>query len=449
MRLHQFVNEDFLTEFKDDLDFLIRAFQKNFDEKKIDSDIKEYNRLDLRIHTYKRGMGNGFSIVLYHYLLGYPFNETKAACNEILVRQKLLIEELRKYDLDSGSKADLCDQQKISLFILYSIVNGFTDADRKQFAEGTPAGVDRCVDRLLQRYQPEREVGDNIRHPRMFKHLYNVFDATPEQRPALIKDFLANWETRIKKGYHPYMNWGRHEDPSSNFAGYWCFPAAAVVAALNIDDSTFIDDEYYPADLMREVAKQRGEPVILPPLTNSAPLPEPPEVVPVERPWPEDLQPYHRLTELICKPLPNSLRIAMRNALVDVINDEDYEVSRPDIPLHDYFACLSQAQADIELNTDYKRCVLLYVDWKDPESGLFFARQVARTHHLPAFDTDQASTVPEVLKAFSEWLDERVWDMYTPDPGCDAYMAFIAPKSDRQYYEQELTQLLGQPVSWD
>ncbi len=441
MRLHKFVNEDFLPEFRDDLDFLIRAFKKNFDEKKIDSDIEEYNSLDLRIQTYKRGMGNGFSIVLYHYLLGNPFNEAKAVCNEILARQKLLIEELSKYNLDSGSKADLCDQQKISLFILYSIVNGFTDADRKQFAEGTPAGIDRCMDRLLQRYQPEREIGENTLDPRMFKYLYNVFDAAPEQRPALIKDFLANWETRIKKGYHPYMNWGSHEDPNSNFAGYWCFPAAAVVATLNIDDSTFIDDEYYPADLMREVAKQRGEPVILPPLTNSVPpLPEPPETVPAERPWPEDLQPYSRLTELICKPLPESLRIAMRNALVEVVDDEDNEVSRP-LEWAEYLYCLSQAQGDIELNRDYKRCVLLHIDWKDVDSALFFAQQLARTSGLPEFDTEQAVTVPDVLDAFRSWISAQGWDLYLPQTGGDNYMAYIAPQTARSQYEKELVEL--------
>jgi hypothetical protein len=34
------------------------------------------------------------------------------------------------------------------------------------------------------------------------------------------------------------------------YSGYWCFEAAAVVKLLGIDDSSFRDNEYYPADLL-------------------------------------------------------------------------------------------------------------------------------------------------------------------------------------------------------
>ncbi|WP_315981373.1 PoNe immunity protein domain-containing protein [Aliamphritea spongicola] len=51
-----------------------------------------------------------------------------------------------------------------------------------------------------------------------------------------------------------------------NWPGYWCYPLATLVALLNVDDSSFIDHEYYPTDLMRAWGKYRGAPVVLPPL---------------------------------------------------------------------------------------------------------------------------------------------------------------------------------------
>ncbi|RRC98609.1 DUF1911 domain-containing protein [Amphritea balenae] len=442
MRLHSFITADFNHRFLEDFNFCTKNAEKKCDETFIRQRISRCdNREELRLFSYQSSVTSTLDILLYTYLLGHPSTEGKEICNKTLQRQLLMKQELDYFELTGGDKIDLNDQQKVSLFLLYSIVNGLTDQDRRQFAEGTPAGVDRFVDRLLQRYQPERDLAEHIEDPRMFKHLYKVFDAEPEQRPALIKDFLENWEERIKKGYHPYMNWGCHEDPDSNFDGYWCFPAAAVVAALNIDDSEFIDYEYYPGDLMREVAKYRGEPVTLPSLDSSVPqLPEAPAEIPVEQPWPEDMQPYSKITNLICSPLPESLRIGMRNALVGVIEDPQYEVERP-LQWSEYLYCLSQAQGDIELNRDYKRCVLLHVDWKDADNALFYTQQTARTAGLPEFDTEQAITVPDVLDAFRTWLSAQGWDLYCPSTGDDNYMAYIAPQTVRSQYEAELLEM--------
>ncbi|GGK65880.1 hypothetical protein GCM10007941_15140 [Amphritea balenae] len=442
MRVHSFVTSDFSEKFTKNVSFLKETSAEDFDEDEINKTIIRCdNRQELRLFSYYMGVSSTLKILLYKYLLGHPIVEGKEICNLVLQRQLLMQQELKEFHLGIGKEIDLNDQQKVSLFLLYSIVNGLTDRDRRQFAEGTPAGVDRFVDRLLQRYQPERELAEHIEDSRMFKHLYKVFDAEPEQRPALIKDFLENWEARIKKGYHPYMKWGRHEDPKSNFAGFWCFPAAAVVAALNIDDSEFIDYEYYPGDLMREVAKYRGEPVTQPSLDSSVSLlPEAPTQVPVEQPWPEDMLPYSKITNLICSPLPESLRIGMRNALVEVIEGGEYELERP-LDAYDYLCCLSEAQGVLDLNHSDKRCVLLHIDWKDAESAYFFAQQTARTSGLPEFDCDAAETVMMVFNAFEAWLAGQGWCLHKPNTGSDSYMAFITPASQASQVAAEIERL--------
>lgn len=63
----------------------------------------------------------------------------------------------------------------------------------------------------------------------------------------LVKNFLE------KDWYKEHKDTGWYNSHNSKFniyAGYWCFEAAAVVAIMELDDSSFRDNQYYPKDLV-------------------------------------------------------------------------------------------------------------------------------------------------------------------------------------------------------
>ena len=78
--------------------------------------------------------------------------------------------------------------------------------------------------------------------PKFFDGLYVAIGAAPAERPRHIADYLAVWRNGRVKDFGFIL---AHEK-----IGYWCFEAAGVVAALDIDDRTFAQHPHYPRDLV-------------------------------------------------------------------------------------------------------------------------------------------------------------------------------------------------------
>jgi hypothetical protein len=79
-------------------------------------------------------------------------------------------------------------------------------------------------------------------YPVQFDGLYAAVAAAGPERPGIIAAYLGVW---IDSRMH---NFGfKHSDEK---IGYWCFEAAGIVAALGIDDASFVADRHYPADLV-------------------------------------------------------------------------------------------------------------------------------------------------------------------------------------------------------
>ncbi|MEM6379169.1 MAG: PoNe immunity protein domain-containing protein, partial [Bacteroidota bacterium] len=67
------------------------------------------------------------------------------------------------------------------------------------------------------------------------------------QAESLIKGFLE------KDWYKEHKNVGwydNHKGKHDTYSGYWCFESGAIVAIMDLDDSSFRDNEYYPKDLV-------------------------------------------------------------------------------------------------------------------------------------------------------------------------------------------------------
>tara|TARA_R110002050_G_scaffold11824_2_gene39423 strand:- start:399 stop:1169 length:771 start_codon:yes stop_codon:yes gene_type:complete len=88
-----------------------------------------------------------------------------------------------------------------------------------------------------------REIAESLLFKKRFGKLYKVIEGSPEQRPALVKAYLDAWYKL--EGSPDY-----HLMDTDAYIGYWCWEAALVVKLYNIDDSSFIDHEYYPKDLV-------------------------------------------------------------------------------------------------------------------------------------------------------------------------------------------------------
>lgn len=105
-------------------------------------------------------------------------------------------------------------------------------------------GVDALYDNISVKLgDTEREVSSEILCKKRFSKLHKVIKGSPEERPALIKAYLNAWYKLIDYADFHLMD-------TDAYIGYWCWEAALVVKLYNIDDSSFIDHEYYPKDLV-------------------------------------------------------------------------------------------------------------------------------------------------------------------------------------------------------
>jgi hypothetical protein len=123
--------------------------------------------------------------------------------------------------------------------------------------EAPPACFDRVVqildnqerDAIYDRLVALRRVGVTLSSallfPQPYRHLLDALDASGEERGGHIHRFLDEYYDGMKNTY-----WhDTHVRRDIGFFGYWCFELAAFVKCLGIDDSSFSDRRFYPADL--------------------------------------------------------------------------------------------------------------------------------------------------------------------------------------------------------
>jgi Domain of unknown function (DUF1911)/Domain of unknown function (DUF1910) len=78
--------------------------------------------------------------------------------------------------------------------------------------------------------------------PRFFDGLYAAQAALPPARPGIVADYLKGWCSERMREFGFKI--------AQEHIGYWCFEAAGLVAALDIDDASFSAHPHYPADLV-------------------------------------------------------------------------------------------------------------------------------------------------------------------------------------------------------
>ena len=99
-------------------------------------------------------------------------------------------------------------------------------------------------------------------HPLPYRPLGRATVYAPEERPALVKEFVETWYKHMKPCYW----YGTHTEGTSYF-GYWAFEAALVTVLFDIDDSSYRDHLVYPKDLV-DWYRDNSKPVNVAPSTN-------------------------------------------------------------------------------------------------------------------------------------------------------------------------------------
>lgn len=153
-------------------------------------------------------------------------------------------------DISRGRAPDLHSTYSI---IAWLVCLGAKQEDIAEIAGFFEAGVDALVDRLFLPYAPSRQQAENVICPKHFSLLYEAIDAPKDQQAKLIKKYLKNW----RKYLDDVNSFGTRVFPGcetrDSYVGFWALEVSAVVKVFDIDDSSFIDNEYYPADLVHGV----------------------------------------------------------------------------------------------------------------------------------------------------------------------------------------------------
>ena len=139
------------------------------------------------------------------------------------------------------------------------------DADAKMMSTLAkyllPEGLDRLTDTVLHRYDSSRAIGDTCSHPKTFGLLDSLIDAAADKRPAIVASYLKIWGRSMgtlkgctslgmgntKRGIK--TNKALVEAIGQSYKGLWAWETALVVKFFDIDDSSFMEHEFYPSDM--------------------------------------------------------------------------------------------------------------------------------------------------------------------------------------------------------
>jgi len=107
---------------------------------------------------------------------------------------------------------------------------------------------DHLIDFLFKYVDTSGGVSDHLLWPddKASQKLKEITQSTKPEAPKLIGEYMAN-DFYTKENFDDEYN--SHKRNDNVYDGYWSFEAAALVKILNVDDSSFKDNPYYPHDM--------------------------------------------------------------------------------------------------------------------------------------------------------------------------------------------------------
>jgi hypothetical protein len=109
-------------------------------------------------------------------------------------------------------------------------------------------GEDQLFECLVGTQRPGRKPADKLLHPKPYLPLYQAIESQPKaERDKRLAKFIGTWYAGMKGTYWHDNHKGKD---GGGYFGYWCFEAAGVVRAFDLDDMVMRDSVYYPKDMV-------------------------------------------------------------------------------------------------------------------------------------------------------------------------------------------------------
>jgi hypothetical protein len=203
--------------------------------------IEPTHRRRLRFVIYREH----FHLLITRYSRGEPIEVLQETFPQV-------VNALAAYQSEDGSDPydlEVRNQYVDALWLLSLalLLNASQDVTEQLLQLVSNEGEDALLEQLARFRVKGRQLASDLLHQRSYESLYDALNAQNKDRDALIKNFLKQYYPSMRKCYW----YDSHKEPTSGFFGYWCFELAAFVKELHIPDDSFVDNPYYPDDLIK------------------------------------------------------------------------------------------------------------------------------------------------------------------------------------------------------
>jgi hypothetical protein len=194
-----------------------------------------------------------FSIIVKRYSRGDSINEIREDILNNIEYLKLRRKTLDAFPLPLSTEAmyeklDLGTLfQDLTLFAFMIALKFSNDEIKDALKQIKNLKEDALLD-LIVAFVSKRSPDEKIpsKYPKIYSKLVDVIHAAPEKRAEMVKIYLEQWYKLMSPIY-----WhDSHKAAEGAYDGYWAFDVALVVMLLDIDDTSFRDNKYYPKDLV-------------------------------------------------------------------------------------------------------------------------------------------------------------------------------------------------------
>ena len=199
---------------------------------------------------------NAMKNCIMKYGRGDDFTSMKDSVWQALEMREKMVITLKKIEDEAPNiskmygKLNLYNYLDSLALLCFVIAAGGAQEDIKRTLEASDyTGQDILLDKvaaLIKGTVHNQNMATKLVFPKIYKPLLEVIDAPAEQRHILMKKFVEGWYKSMK----PAAWYDNDQGGEGAYYGYWCFEAALIVRLLEIDDSSFCDNIYYPVDMV-------------------------------------------------------------------------------------------------------------------------------------------------------------------------------------------------------
>lgn len=98
---------------------------------------------------------------------------------------------------------------------------------------------------IINARKPGGPQPDNVIWPELYQELLDITRMTKPEAEVAMKKYLEKWYK-----LHKDDPWYDNHKKELSYTGYWSWEAGAITKILQLDDSSFKDNPYYPYDLV-------------------------------------------------------------------------------------------------------------------------------------------------------------------------------------------------------